>query len=339
MNATEITEALRRTPDSDAPPWLGAAALRRLLPAGVVVDAVAAALRHAGPRAVSGHAALAYDVDAGAFHVKTTALDAPRAVYIAKINANFPGNPGRGLPTIQGVAALFDAEDGRLLALLDSPELTALRTGAATAVAARHLARADSTRCLVVGAGRQALAQVTALAGVLPLARVAVFDLEATRARQLAQRLETELGLAVELPSEIGTAALASDVVVTCTTARAPILFRRQVAPGTFIAAVGADHPSKQEIEPALVAEARTFVDSLEQALACGELRHAVAAGVIAPEAVAGRLDELVTGAALGRLSADEITLFDSTGIALEDAAAALAAFERWLDESRSPTP
>lgn len=330
MNATNITDAPSPNPRSEPPTWLGAEALRRLLPAEVVVDAVEAALRHAGSRAASGHAALAYDVDAGAFHVKTSGLDAPRAVYIAKINANFPGNPQRGLPTIQGVAALFDATDGRLLALLDSPELTALRTGAATAVAARHLARPDSERCLLVGAGRQAAAQVAALAQVLPLARVAIFDLDAARARELGRGLESELGLAVEIAPELGPAALASDVVVTCTTTRTPLLFRSQVGPGTFIAAVGADHPSKQEIDPALVAASRCFVDSLEQALTCGELHHAVAAGAMAPEQVAGRLDELVTGAVEGRCSADEITLFDSTGIAIEDAAAALAAYARW---------
>jgi len=337
MNTTSVADGRRPLPDPDSPPWLGAATLRRLLPADIVVDAVEAALRDAGPRAVSGHAALAYDVDAGAFHVKTSSLAAPRAIYIAKINANFPGNPLRGLPTIQGVAALFDATDGRLLALFDSPELTALRTGAATAVAARHLARPDSERCLLVGAGRQASAQIRALAQVLPLARVVVFDVDTERARQLVLSLETELGLAVELAPEVVSAALASDIIVTCTTARTPLLFRGQVAPGTFVAAVGADHPAKQEIDPALVAASRLFVDSPEQALACGELHHAVAAGAMTPADVAGRLDELVTGAVVGRRSADEITLFDSTGIAIEDAAAALAAYERVATPGGAP--
>lgn len=334
MNATFVTEAAEQRP-----PWLGAAALRRLLTPGAAVDAVESALRAAGARAASGHAALAYDVDRGVFHVKVATEGAAAPVFVAKVNANFPGNPALGLPTIQGVAALFDATDGRLLALLDSPELTALRTGAATAVAARYLARADSRRLLLCGCGRQAFAQIAALGVVLPLERIAVFDLDAGRATHLAQRVETELGLACEAAADLAAAARASDVVVTCTTARSPILGCDDVAAGTFVAAVGSDHPSKQEIAPELVAAARCFVDSLEQTLICGELHHAVAAGAMAAADVAGRLDELVTGAVVGRRSAEEITLLDSTGIALEDAAAARAAYVRWCDARRPHSP
>lgn len=324
MNATVVSR------DDDRPPWLGAAALRRLLSPAAAIETLEAALRAAGPFADSGHAALACDVEGGVFHVKTTTLAAPRPVYVAKINANFPGNPARGLPTIQGVAALFDAIDGRLLALLDSPELTAARTGAATAVAARRLARPEASRLLVCGAGRQAFSQVACLAAVRPLATVWVHDLEPANAAALTRRLTSELGLDAVAVDAFETVSRRADVVVTCTTARAPFLRREHVAPGTFVAAVGADHPAKQELEPALVAAARCFVDSLEQALVCGELHHAVGAGAVTPADVAGRLDELACATVSGRGSADEITLFDSTGIALEDAAVALAAFDRW---------
>jgi alanine dehydrogenase len=323
MNATNVST-------DDRPVWLGAAALHRLLSPAVAIEALEAALRAAGPLAATGHAALACDVEGGVFHVKTTALAAPRGVYVAKINANFPGNPARGLPTIQGVAALFDAADGRLLALLDSPELTAARTGAATAVAARHLARPDASRLLLCGAGRQAFAQAACLAAVRPLATVWVHDLEPARASELARRLAAELGVAARAVDAVAPGSLEADLVVTCTTARSAFLGRKHVAPGAFVAAVGSDHPSKQELAPELVAAARCFVDSLEQTLACGELHHAVAAGAMAPGDVAGRLDELVRGTVVGRRSADEITLFDSTGIALEDAAVALAAHAQW---------
>jgi ornithine cyclodeaminase/alanine dehydrogenase-like protein (mu-crystallin family) len=321
-------------PDREPSPWIGAAALRRLLPPEVIVDAVESALRRAHAPAGASHA-LGCDVAGGSFHVKAAAMTAPRAVYIAKVNANFPGNPARGLPTIQGIAVLFDATDGRVLALLDSPELTALRTGAATAIAARYLARVGPVRCLLVGAGRQAFDQIASVAVVRAIARVTIHDLDAARARALADRIGEELGLAVDVAHAIAPAARESDVIITCTTARAPLLFRDVVAPGTFVAAVGADHSSKQEIDPILVAAARCFVDSPEQALASGELHHAVAAGTLAPGAIAGRLDELVTGAITGRQSADQITLFDSVGIALEDAAAALAAYERWESTGR----
>jgi ornithine cyclodeaminase/alanine dehydrogenase len=325
-------------PDEAPPRWIGAAALRRLLPPAVVVDAVESALKRANAPAGASHA-LASDVAGGVFHVKAAAMTAPRAVYLAKVNANFPGNPARGLPTIQGVAALFDATDGRLLALLDSPELTALRTGAATAIAARYLACPGPVRCLLCGAGRQAFAQIAALAAVRTIARVTIHDLDAARARVLANRIGDELGLAVDVATAIAPAGRESDIIITCTTARAPLLFQDDVAPGTFVAAVGADHPSKQEIDPVLVGAARCFVDSAEQALASGELHHAVAAGTMTPDAIAGRLDELVTSAVPGRRSADEITLFDSTGIALQDAAAALAAYERRGADGRGDGP
>lgn len=318
------------------PPWLGAAELAALLPIAEVVAAVERALADEAGRAASGHAALAYELPAGVLHAKVATLGGERPVLVAKLNANFPGNPARGLPTIQGVAALFDAGDGRLLALLDSPELTALRTGAATAVAARRLARPESRRFLLCGAGRQAYSQAAALAVVLPLGEAEIVDLDTERAGALAARLREELGLDARVAPSIAVAAPGCDVIVTCTTARLPILGGADVSPGTFVAAVGADHPSKQEIDPALYAAARVFVDSPEQALVSGDLHHAVAAGALTADDVAGRLDQLVTGEVAGRRSRDEITLFDSTGIALEDAAAALAAYQRWLARGAS---
>lgn len=303
---------------SDRPLWLGARELAERLPPARCIEAL--------------EAALAVDAERGVFHVKCATLAGPRAVFVAKVNANFPGNPARGLPTIQGVAALFDALDGRLLALLDSPELTARRTGAATAVAARRLARADSRSALIWGCGRQARAQLAALAVVLPIERLACVDLDAGRAAALAAWARSELGWAAEAVEDPGPAAAASDVIVTCTTARAPVLGpgrRAQVPPGCFVAAVGADHAGKQELDSALVAGALLVVDSPEQAAADGELRHALESGLMNLADVHARLDELVTGARPGRTDERQITIFDSTGIALEDAAAALAAYEQ----------
>jgi ornithine cyclodeaminase/alanine dehydrogenase-like protein (mu-crystallin family) len=323
---------------SPPPPWFGAVELAALLPIARAIEALERALVQEAERAASAHAALAYELPAGVLHAKLAALGGERPVVAAKLNANFPDNPERGLPTIQGVEALFDAADGRLLALLDSPELTALRTGAATAVAARRLARPESRRLLVGGAGRQAFAQAAALAAVLPLQEAVVADLEPARALALALRLRDELGLEARVAPEVAAAAPGCDVVVTCTTSRAPILGLADVTRGSFVAAVGADHPSKQELAPTLVAASRLFVDSPEQALAAGELHHAVVAGAIRADGFAGRLDQLVTGEVAGHRSADEITLFDSTGIALEDAAAALAAYEEWLARSEERT-
>ena len=313
----------------DGPLWLGERALAELLTPAHCVAALEAALAAAGALAAGGHRALAYEVEGGVFHVKTAAIAGPRAVFVSKVNANFPGNPRRGLPTIQGVAALFDATDGRLLALLDSPELTALRTGAATAVAARRLARPDSRSLLVCGCGRQARAQIAALAVVLPLGRVACLDLVPERAAAVADWARRELGCEAAATADLDGAARASDLIVTCTTASSPFLGLDQVSPGTFVAAVGADNPGKQELDSELVARSVVVVDSPEQAAAAGELRHALASGRMSAEDVHARLDQLVTGERPGRTGAGQITLFDSTGIALEDAAAALAAYER----------
>ena len=308
--------------------WLGERALAGLLTPARCIAALEAAFAAAGERSAGGHRALACEAEGGVFHVKATTMPGSRPVFVAKVNANFPGNPGRGLPTIQGVAALFDARDGRLLALLDSPGLTALRTGAATAVAARRLARPDSRSALICGCGRQARAQLESLAVVLPLARVACFDLVPARAESLAAWARAALGWEAAAVAALGDAARTSDVIVTCTTANTPVLASEQVAPGTFVAAVGADHASKQELETALVERSLVVVDSPAQAAADGELRHALAGGRMTPGDVHARLDQLVTGERPGRTDDEQVTLFDSTGIALEDAAAALAAYE-----------
>ena len=279
---------------------------------------------------------LGLDAPGGTFHVKVATHAAPatpggdsRPVFVAKVNANFPGNPAAGLPTIQGVAALFDARDGTLLALLDSPELTARRTGAATAVAARRMARAGARSLLLCGCGRQAAAQLEAVSTVLGIDRLTVCDLDSARAERFAGEATLRYGLAVAVARHPSETSREHDLIVTCTSARGPILGRADVAPGTFLAAVGADHPTKQELDPALVAAARLVVDARASAAASGELHHALEAGFAGLAERAAELGEVVRGERPGRANAEEITLFDSTGIALEDAAAALVAYER----------
>jgi ornithine cyclodeaminase/alanine dehydrogenase-like protein (mu-crystallin family) len=295
-----------------------------------------AALERAFAAGPGDSRALGLDAPRGAFHVKAATLAAPaeaggesRLVFVAKVNANFPGNPAAGLPTIQGLAALFDARDGTLLALLDSPELTARRTGAATAVAARRLARAGARSLLFCGCGRQAPAQLEALLAVLAIERLTVCDLDAARAERFAGEAALRYGLAVAVARLPTATSRDHDLIVTCTPARGPILGPADVAPGTFLAAVGADHPTKQEIDPALLAAVRLVVDSRVSAAACGELHHALEAGYSDLGERAAELGEVVRGERPGRVDDDEITLFDSTGIALEDAAAALVAYER----------
>ena len=277
------------------------------------------------PRILGLHA------DGGGLHVKAAGVRAPAPRLVVKMNANFPGNPERfGLPTIQGVLVLFDGADGRPLAVLDSMELTALRTAATSALAARHLARADARTLLVCGCGRQGAMHARALCGVLPIARVLLWDLDGRQAERLAAELAPALaGVAVEAAADLAAALAACDACATCTPARAFFVRREDVRPGTFIAAVGADDHGKQELDPCLVAASTLVVDALPQCAELGELQHAVAAGLLAADQVHADLAQVVAGVRPGRTSTDEITIFDSTGTALQDLAAAMAVEER----------
>lgn len=268
----------------------------------------------------------------GAFHAKGAALLGDRAYAAVKINGNFPGNPAvHGLPTVQGLLLLFDAETGTPLALMDSIAVTLARTAAATAVAARHLARADSSVVAIIGCGAQASHQLRYLAHLFPVREVRVHDRDPGRAAALAGGIEGSLGLAATACSTPRAASLGSDVIVTCTTATSVVLDVDDVSRGAFIAAVGADNPSKCEIAPDLMAAATVYADLLDQCVVMGDLHHALAAGTMERGDVAGELADLVSGRVPGRRDADRIIVFDSTGVGIQDAAAAIAAYERAL--------
>jgi ornithine cyclodeaminase/alanine dehydrogenase-like protein (mu-crystallin family) len=294
------------------------------------IAAVEAAFRSHATRHALGPASLSVASEHGTFHVKAAGLGGTTGYFAAKTNANFPDNPTRyRLPTIQGVVALCDTANGRLLALMDSMEITVRRTAAATAVAARYLARPESTAVTLCGCGAQAAAQIRALARVLPLERVFAHDLDPGRIAALAADLARDPGLTVEAADDIGAALRRSDAVVTCTPSRLPFLGRRDIRPGTFIAAVGADNPAKSEIEPELMAAAVVVVDSLKQCAEYGDLHHAIEACVMTQADVHAELGEIAAGLKPGRRTPEEITLFDSSGTALQDVAAAVLAYER----------
>jgi alanine dehydrogenase len=266
---------------------------------------------------------------AGAFHAKGASLRLDRLYVVLKLNGNFPGNrESRGLPTIQGAILLCDGENGSLLAVMDSIEVTLRRTAAATALAARFLARPESRTILICGCGEQGTAHLAALRGVLPLERGMAWDLDAGRAEALA-RAQAAGGFEVEAVRDLAGAAAASDVIVTCTTARSPFLHASFVRPGTFVAGVGADSPDKSELDPELMRRATVVADIAGQCAAMGDLNHAIAAGVMVQGDIHAEMAELVFGRKRGRGSAEEITLFDSTGTALQDCAAAATIFRR----------
>jgi len=304
--------------------------VRALLGLDECIAAVEAAFRlHAPGRSLSP-GVLAVRARNGGFHIKAAGLELSRLYFAAKTNANFPDNPARhGLPAIQGVILLCDADNGSPLAVMDSMEVTARRTAAASAVAAKWLARKDASTATICGCGSQGREQLRALARVLPLKRAYAFDADEAVAQAYARELSAELGIEVTAVRDHADAVRSSDVCVTCTPSRAPFLLREHVGPGTFVAAVGADSPDKQELEPRLMAEARVVVDVLEQCASIGDLHHALEAGVLSREDVHAELADVVTGRKPGRRTDEEITIFDSTGTALEDVAAAAVVYEK----------
>lgn len=310
-----------------------------LLDLDACIDAVERAFRLHGEGNTAEPGVLGIPVPGGGFHIKAGVLDLGRRYFAAKTNGNFPDNPSRyGLPTIQGVIVLADAERGTPLALIDSMEITALRTAAATAIAAKHLARANARTATIVGCGIQGRVQVRALSAARPLERVYACDRDPAIAQRFAREMAARLGCSVEVSADIAAAARRSDVVVTCTPSRVPILGPDDVRPGTFVAAVGADHPDKQEISPALLAASRIVADVIEQAATMGDLHHALVAGVLTRADVYAELGEVVAGRKPGRCSSEETIVFDSTGMALQDVAAAAAVYERAVQAGRGLT-
>jgi len=241
-----------------------------------------------------------------------------RAAYALKAICIVPDNPGRGLDPHQGTVTLFDGVSGRTLAVLNASPITAIRTAACSAVAARTLARADARVLAVVGAGHQARAHLRVLPAVLPFQEVRVASRSADRARRLAAETGAAAAASVE------EALRGADVVVTATSAREPVLRREWLSPGAHVNAVGACFPGTRELDSATVAASAFFVDRRESAEnEAGDYLLALAEGAIGPGHIRAELGEVLAGTKPGRASADEITVFESLGLAVEDLFAA----------------
>lgn len=292
-------------------------------------EAIAGAFRLLAEGRVPAPRSIGFESASGTFHVKAARFDAGRPRFVAKVNGNFPANPARnGLPTIQGVLVLVDASDGRALAVMDSGAITAIRTAAASALAASHLARGDAAVAAIVGCGLQGSAHADALLELAPFREIRLFDADASRAERLASRLADSPHLAVRVAGSLRAATLGAHVVVTCTPGTDFVLGDGDVAAGSFVAAVGADNPYKREIHPRLMGRARVVVDDLAACVAGGDLHHAIAAGAMRAEDIHAELAAVVAGTRPGRERQDDVIVFDSTGTALEDAAAADLAYE-----------
>ncbi|MBU4531293.1 MAG: ectoine utilization protein EutC [Hoeflea sp.] len=253
--------------------------------------------------------------------------------FAIKISPGFFDNPKLGLPSTSGLMVLFAARTGMLEALLlDNGYLTDVRTAAAGAVAARHLARADASTACILGAGCQGRLQLKALTLVRPIRSATIWARDAEKAAKAATEMTQELGIEVRAAQDPAAAVREADIIVTTTPATTPVLEADWLRPGQHITAMGSDQEHKNEIDPACFARADLYVpDRLSQTRLLGELRTAIASGVVAAGAEFAELGAIVSGKAAGRTSDDAITIADLTGTGVQDTAIATFALGRAL--------
>ena len=303
------------------------------------IAAVEEAFRLYGSGKAAPPGLLGAHTDGGGFHIKTSLLDLNRRYFGLKVNANFFNNSKRfNLPNIQGLIVLCDGDNGYPLAVMDSIEITIQRTGAATAVAAKYLARSDSNTVTICGCGNQGRVQLAAISRVLPIKKVFAFDTDTAGADKYAADMSRTLSVDVSVVNTPAEGLRLSDICITCTPSQHWIVDYKDVRPGTFLAGVGADNEHKQELHPQLMKGNKVVVDVLEQCAAIGDLHHAIAANIVSRADVHAELGEVVAGGKPGRTSSEEITIFDSTGTALQDVAATAIVYERAVASGRGTT-
>ena len=247
----------------------------------------------------------------------------PGAVGIKWVNVH-PGNPSRRLPTVMGIIIYNDPETGYPLAIMDGTDITRFRTGAAAGIASKYMARKDSHTLGIIGAGGQAYTQIIAHTQLFKVTLIRVYDQSSATAEKL-------VGSLPELPLKICSLqeTAGSDIVCTLTPSRAPFVKKEWIMPGTHINAVGADAKGKEELDPSLLKEAVVVVDDIEQATASGEINVPISRGIFTLNEIFSTLGEIVSGKKFARENDKAITIFDSTGVAIEDIATARLIYEK----------
>lgn len=309
-----------------------------LLSADDCLAAVEGGFRAQGLGQAPPSGALGHHLVGGAFHMKVASMTTDRPWFAAKVNGNFFGNPAAGLPRIQGALVLCDAGCGTPLALMDSMEITILRTAAATAVATKYLSPDDAHTVTIAGCGLQGRAHIRALAGVRAVRTFRLYDSDPSAAARLADELRGSVHAAVEPVRDLRSAAHDSDIVVTCTPSRTAIVGADDVAPGAFVAGVGADSDEKQEIDPRVLASSIVVTDSTAQCASFGDLRYAIADGLMTTADVYAELAAIVAGTVPNPRASGRTIVFDSTGTAIQDVASAAIVYERALERDIGTT-
>lgn len=247
-----------------------------------------------------------------------------------KTASGFFDNPKLyGLPSGMALISLFDSKTGFPVCVMDGSMVTDYRTGAAGGVSAACLARKDSSTVGVIGTGQQAIMQVKALKEVLPIRKVMVYGRNKTAALEYKKEMEVELQMEVIVCEGAEQAVRGSDIVVTTTPGRKPIVKAAWVRPGTHIIAIGADMEGKQELDPEIFIGAKIVVDSISQCILRGDTQNPIKAGLISKDDIHGEIGEILLGYKSGRCSEDEITIFDSTGMSIQDITTAAGIYRK----------
>lgn len=258
-------------------------------------------------------------------------------IYGLKLLGYNKDNPQHGLPALSGLITLMDIETQQPVGIVDASAVTFMRTGAAGAVGAKTLARKNSRKVVIVGAGMQGRAQLDGLSYTLPdLEQVHIVDLNKEAALEMVsekQSLYPEITLYDHDFSKLETIVKQADVIVTCTTAREFFIKKSWVKPGTHINAIGVDMPGKQELDPSLVASSKVFADSIDQVVVKGECQWASADNILLRDDII-EIGEVLNNTKKGRISEDEITMFDSTGMALQDLITAKLALDKAREQN-----
>ena len=265
----------------------------------------------------------------GGFGLMPAALLPDKVVGLKAITF-FPGNEGTELDTHQGAVLLFEAERGRLLAVIDATSITAIRTAAVSGVATKLLSREDAEDLAIIGSGVQARTHLEAMTIARRIRRVRVAGKDKDRAKAFAARESARHGLRVEVAENVREAVLGADIICTATSSRDPVLFGDWISPGVHINAVGSSVPHARELDTAAVVRSRLYVDRRESTLnEAGDFLIPKKEGAVTDAHIVAELGEVLTGRAVGRRSPDEVTLFKSLGLAVEDVASARHIYEK----------
>src|SRR6185436_1276150 len=305
--------------------------VRAVLPMPDLIDAMAAALSAYSTGRVAQPVRTVLEVGAGKnyFGVMPASLDTPAAVG-AKLVTVYHHNHARGLPSHLATIVLLDPETGALAALLDGRYITEARTAAVSAVSVRALARPESSVLGIVGSGVQARSHLEAIRHVVTLRDVRVWSPSAERREQFARESASSTRLPVHAVADAASAVRGADIVVLATASREPVIADSDIAAGAHIAAVGACRPDQREMPTALIKRAGVYVDARIGALKeAGDLLLPIGEQAIGPDHIRGELGEVLAGRAAARQSKQEVTIFKSLGMAVEDVAAARLVVER----------